>query len=161
MNSQETIDHAKAEFLRAEELLLKSLATTPEERINWSPAPTARTPIEQVAHSAQSLESICGFMNGHAFSIETTGEADDFFREYEKQFTTREAVVAVWKKNSAAYLQFLDALTPEALATLIQLPFGMGQAPLKEALAFPPLHTKWHASQIDYIQTIYGDRIWH
>lgn len=43
---EDTISQAKAEFVRAKDQVIRALATTPDDRIHWSPAPTARTPIQ-------------------------------------------------------------------------------------------------------------------
>ena len=160
-NEQETIERAKTDFLRAKQLLCDALETTPDDRVNWSPSATSRTPIQLVAHAASALEHIREMLNGHTFAIPTTAEADKFFRESEQQFRTREQVLLLLEENSTAYLQFLDTLTPEALGTSVEMPFGLGKAPMSAALSAAIDHTKWHASQIDYIQTIYGDRVWH
>ncbi|MBI1730437.1 DinB family protein [Candidatus Acetothermia bacterium] len=158
---QETIDQAKANFLQAKESIKHALATTPDDRINWSPSPTARTPIEQVAHSAWAIKSIHDMLDGRPLQTKETAEADRDFREWEKQFRTREQVLSLLDQNGAAYLKWLDALTPERLATQVKAPFGLGSVPMSLALTFVPYQIRVHAHQIDYIQTIYGDRDWH
>lgn len=161
MNTQqETIERAKTDFARAKNQLLTALSSTPDDRINWSPSATARTPLQQVAHAAWAIASIHEMLNGRTFQASSTAEADKSFRAWEEQFTARESVLELLEANSAAYEQFLEALTPEALNATIELPLGSGRACLAEALTFAPNHTKWHTAQIEYIQTIYGDRIW-
>ena len=73
---QDTLNQTKAEFLRAKERLCHTLATTPDERINWSPSPTARTPIQQVAHCAQSISGIQGMLAGKPFPYAGIAEFD-------------------------------------------------------------------------------------
>lgn len=159
--TQDTINQAKDEFLQVKERLTVIFAETPEDRVNWSPSETARTPAHIVAHAAGAIQNLHGMMQGHAFGLGTSAEADAGFREWEQQFTTREQVTELLEDISSSYVAFLDSLTPESLETLIPLPFGMGQAPLGIALAFPPMHTRGHIAQIEYIQTIYGDYDWH
>jgi hypothetical protein len=159
--TQDTINQAKGEFLQAKERLTIALATTPDDRVNWSPSETARTPIQIVAHAAGALKNIHGMMVGQPFEVGSTTEADAGFREWERQFTTREQVLELLEENSDAYVAFLESLTPEQLETPMQLPFGMGHAPIGIGLSFPPGHTRVHTAQIEYIQTIYGDHDWH
>src|SRR5207253_4309919 len=64
INMEDVISQAKADFLRAKQLISRALATTPDDRINWSPSPSARTPIQQVAHAARAVNSINGFLDG-------------------------------------------------------------------------------------------------
>jgi len=158
---QETIERAKAEFLRVKEMMIQALAATPDDRINWLPAPTARTPIQQVAHAAAAVKNVHEILNSRPFQITNTAEADKSFREWEKQFTTRESVLQMFEENCAEYSAWLDALTPEALNATVELPFGSGFAPVSAALSFAPNHTTWHTAQIHYMQTIYGDLDWH
>ena len=161
MNSIESVAKARTEFLHAKQQLCSAFETTPDERLNWSPSDTSRTPIQIVAHAAAAIENVHGILDGRPFPIKSTAEADAFFRQSEKQFTTRAQVLRLLETNSAAYLRFLDALTPQSLQTTVEMPFGLGATPMTAALDAAANHTKWHAAQIDYIQTIYGDHIWH
>ena len=158
---EDNVSQAKAEYIRAKEQLVRALATTPDSRINWSPSETSRTPIQLVAHAASAVKSIHGMLDGRPFAIEDTAEADRAFRNEERQFRTREEVLGLLEQHSAAYVAFLDGLTPERLAKTIKLPFGLGSAPLAVGLTFAADHTRGHTAQIDYIQTIYADHDWH
>lgn len=156
-----TIQQAKDNFLQSKARLLQALNNTPDDKLNWSPTPTARTPIEIVIHSADALKNIHDMLDGRPFQISNTAEADKHFRESEKRISTREEVVELFEKNSTAYVAWLDALTPERLNDPITFPFGLGAGTVGIGLQFPALHTSSHTPQIEYIQTIYGDRDWH
>lgn len=158
---QEVIEHARTNFLQSKGLLFHALSTTPDDRLNWSPSPTARTPIQQAAHAAESLKGILEVLNGRTLPFQNTTEADKSFRERERQFTAREPVLGLLEENSAEYVQWLEALTPQDLNSTVELSFGLGTKCLTEALSFAPSHLGWHAAQINYIQTTYGDRDWH
>lgn len=157
----EFIESAKAEFLQAKEGMVKALATTPDDRINWAPAPTARTPVQQVAHSAASIGHITGMLSGTHFAPQTPEEADKGFREWEQQFSTREEVLELLNQKSDAFLAWLDSVTSEQLETTVRLPFNLGIAPIRAVITAPALHTRFHAAQMEYTQTIYGDQDWH
>jgi len=155
----EVKDQAKAEFARAHDRLKMLLAKTPDDRINWAPSATCRTPIQQVAHSAIAIEGIQGMLSGKPFPYEKLSDMDASIRASEKEFTTREQALNLLEKNSATYLAWLDTVTDEQLSTRIETP--MGQLPLAFAITFPAFHTRGHAAQIEYIQTIYGDHDWY
>lgn len=157
----EMIERTKNDFLQAKATLERALATTPDDRINWSPAPTARTPIQLVAHAAWSLGSMHEMLQGRTYAVPTTEQADKEFREWEGHFSTREKVLSLLEKNSAEFLSWLESLDPKELQTVITFPFGMGEAPMSVALPFMAVHVNWHAAQLAYLQTIYGDRDWH
>jgi hypothetical protein len=153
------IPEAKAEFIRAKERMVRALATTPDDKINWSPGSCARTPLQQVAHGAMSIPGIQGMLDGKPFPYADIAEADAAWRAAEKEITTREQVLGLLEQHSAEYLVWLDTLTSEQLASTLQLPFG--SFPMAAAITFPADHLRNHASQMDYIQTVYGDQDWH
>jgi hypothetical protein len=158
-NMDTIITEAKAEFVRAKDRIIRALATTPDDKINWSPAPTARTPVQQVAHSAMSISGIQGMLVGKPFGYANVAELDTALRKAEKEFTSRDQVVALLEQESATYLAWLDTLTPEQVASTVQLPFG--PFPMAAAITFPADHIRNHAAQIDYLQTIWGDHDWY
>jgi len=143
------------------ELLAHALATTPDDRLNWAPSATARTPIQLVAHSASAVKAIHSMLAGNTVEFGNPVEADRGFREWERRFDTREQVLRLLEESSAAYIAWLDTLTPDHLQDTATLPFGLGTAPVAIGLTFAPNHLLVHKAQIDYIQTIYGDHDWH
>lgn len=155
------IRSAKADFLQAKRRLLALLKATPDDRINWAPSDTARTPLHLVAHSAAAIASIHAMLDGRPFEIDTNDVADGEFRKWEQGFTNREDAVQLLESNSRAYVAWLDALTLEGLSAPIQLPFGLGESTVGAALGAAAMHTLAHAAQLEYIQTIYGDQVWH
>ncbi len=157
----EALEKTKGDFLRAKAGIERALATTPDDRINWSPSPSARTPVQQVAHVAWAVKSMHGMLMGQPYSIPTPEQADREFMEWDRQFTTREAALAELEKNSAAFLSWLEGVQEADLNRVITFPFGMGEAPMSFVLPFMSAHIDWHAAQMAYMQTIYGDRDWH
>ena len=161
MSFEQTIESTKGNFLHAKASLLKALNTTSDDRLNWSPSPTARTPIEIAAHAAGGVKDIFETLDGRTFAAGTPEEAEVGFREWEAGFKSREQVAELLEKNADEFVGWLEALTPERLETMVTMPFGMGQVPLALAITFITMHTRYHIAQIDYVQTIYGDRDWH
>ena len=158
--AQDTIDQAKAAYLQAKTSLCSTFAHTPDERLNWSPSPTARTPIQIVAHAAMAVQNIHQWMSGTPFHHKTTADADAAFRASEQKFHSREQVLGFLDDVSANYLAWLDELTPEHLESKVELPFGLGSTPLENGLDAAPNHTRGHIAQLEYIHTIYGDHDW-
>lgn len=154
-----TVQEAKAEFGRAKDRIAKTLATTPDDKINWSPSPTCRTPIHQVAHAAMSIKGMQDWFSGTPFPFADVNEMDSFLRSKEKEFTTREQVNELLDQNTQGYYDWLDSLTPEALDSTLET--GFGSFPMRTAITWPADHTRGHAAQMEYIQTIYGDHDWH
>ena len=152
------VEEAKAEYGRAQVRLIKALERTKEDKLNWSPSSTARTPIQIAAHAAMGTSGISGMLKGEPFPFASMADMDAKLREMEKQYTTVDQVKALLETNSNAYLTWLDSLTDEQVASTAQLP--MGAFPMAGAITFAADHIRGHVSQIEYIQTIYGDHDW-
>jgi hypothetical protein len=157
----EAIQQCRSGFLQAKDQLLSIFAEVPDDRINWSPAATARTPVELVAHAACAVEKMHDMMDGRTFAEPTSAVADVYFREMESGFKTREEVTDLLTKNSDAFIAWLGALPAERVNDEITFPFGLGKGTMGGALPFMADHIRWHAAQLEYLQTAYGDRNWH
>ena len=154
-----TVEAAKAEFTRAKGRVAKALATTPEDKTNWSPSATSRSPLDEVAHCAMSIKGMQGWLAGEPFPFDSMAELDAFSRAKEKEFTSREQALALLEENSNGYLAWLDGLTDKQIAATFDTP--MGSFPMSMAITFCADHLRSHAAQMDYIQTIYGDHDMH
>ena len=154
------IESTIAGLTQAKDQLIRVLDNTPDDRINWSPAPTARTAIQIVAHSAFSLGFQSDMLNGTPYPAPTMAEADAEFWAMEREFTSRDKVLGLLETNFQKMVTTLKNLDPNNLDIMVKLPFGMGEAPMHYMLVFPALHTRTHTAQLEYLQTIYGDRKW-
>jgi uncharacterized damage-inducible protein DinB len=155
--SSQVVERAKGAFLNAKHGLLRALETTPDDRLNWRPSETARSPLHVAGHAAFAIDSMLGNMTGNTFPLETTDLAETYFRDLEQAFTSRGQVTELLESNSKKYLDWLDQLDDPQLESMFVLPFGMGSAKTADGLDFMALHLMWHTAQIQYIQTIYGD----
>lgn len=158
---KERIEQVKADFLQAKGGILHALAHTPDDRLTWSPSPSARSPLHQVVHAAQSIGHMHGFLDGRPFEVPNTAEADRGFREFEQSIKDRQSAIDLLERSSAAFVAWLDGLDEARFNRSVPTPFGMGEVPVHIGIGFPAMHTRWHHAQIEYIQTIYGDQDWH
>jgi hypothetical protein len=154
----EAVEQAKAEYNRVSSRITKNLKATPADKLNWSPSETARTPIQLVAHTAMATEGIGGMLKGKPMPQMSIEEMDKGMRAAEKEFATVEQALGLLESTGAAYFAWLDTLTDEELAAIVELPFG--KMPLAMAITIPADHARQHASQLEYVQTIYGDHEW-
>lgn len=156
---EDIISQAKAELGRAKDRMAFMLAHTPDDKLNWSPSPTARTPLQVAAHAAAANGYIRDLIAGKPFPFATLAEADAAGREHEKQYATREQVLALLEQTTADYSAWLDTLTPEQVGGMVTLPFAT--LPMAVAITLPADHLRGHTAQINYIQTCYGDFDWY
>lgn len=152
-------EHAKSELRRTNARMKQLLESTPDNKLTWKPSPSSRSPIEIVGHAASSIKGIQSMLEGNPFPFASTAELDAFCLEQEKTFTSREQVLELLEANTAAFEAWLDSLTPEQLAAKVHGPFGEQEVAV--GAIFPAMHAIGHCGQLEYIQTIYGDRDWH
>jgi len=154
-------ESTQAELTRTVGRMLQLLAATPDDRLNWQPVPQARSIVQIVAHSAGSLGNILMQLRGTPFPVPTSAEANGHFLAHDAEFQERGQVQEYLEAKLVEYVQFLETLEPEDLGRMVPLPFGLGEAPLGYMMTMGNLHTMGHIAQIEYIQTLYGDRDWH
>lgn len=154
------VESAIAELTSLDERLKRTVDKTPSERINWSPAPSARSPLHLVAHCANSLEFIGKMFLGIPYATATTSEADLEFLEMESKIDSLDEAMALWDAKVAEHIAVLKGLTKDQLDGQVRLPFNLGEAPLAAIVNVGSTHTREHLAQLDYIQTMYGDRQW-
>jgi hypothetical protein len=155
-----TPTEAAAELDQVRGLFLRALDKTPDDRLTWSPSPSSRTPLQLAAHSAYSLGFIKTMLESHPYATPTMEQADAEFMEMDSGVETREQAVALLNQNAEALIAYLNSVQPSELDRMVMLPFGLGQAPLGNMLGVGSMHTRSHLAQLEYLQTIYGDRSW-
>ena len=158
MNSQIEAAANEMELLKAQ--FLRALVNTPDDRLNWSPAPLARTPLQLMAHSSYSLGFIQTMFAGSPYPVPTMAEADAGFMEMDAKIDSREEAIALFESKVEAMVTYLRGLTTEDLDRQIEMPFKLGQAPLRAIIGVGAMHTRSHLAQLEYVQTCYGDRVW-
>jgi hypothetical protein len=146
------------QFDRAYDGLLRALEATPDDRLNWSPSPTSRTPIHIVVHCANAIGNMQSMMMGAPWPSMTIPEMDQSFRDHEANFHDRAEVIELFKEKSKTFLDWIAGLSDEDLEKIWHSPFG--DYPISFCIQFPALHTQTHVAQLQYIQTIYGDMAW-
>ena len=158
---QALIDQFKGEFNQAIAGLKHGLATTPDDRLDWAPSPTARTPLQIAAHIAIGGKDMLGNLTGKTFPIPTPEEAERYHRQRDGHPRSKSEVFLLLDDFTVEYSKWLDQLDESLLDSLMDLPFNMGQVPVRFGISMMPFHVQWHTAQIHYIQTIYGDHDWH
>ena len=156
MDHSEMIAGIKQDTEQAKARLLKTFEFVPEDKLTWAPSDTCRNPLWIVAHCGVSNDAFAAILRGEQLPV-PSDKAEQAKRIWEggKDVRTREAAIALVEQNTARVLQALDRVTPEMAASNPPSPFG--PVPFTFWMQLPADHMDGHASQIDYIQTIWGD----
>lgn len=100
-----------------------------------------------------------GLLQAKPFSYRSTAELDAALRSAEKEYTTRAQALGLLEATTAEYLAWLDTLTPAQLASTEDTFFGPME--IASAITLPADHLRAHSVQLDYLQTTWGDTVWH
>lgn len=152
----ELIAKAKADLEKGKSRMLNTFQHVPDDKLNYSPGGAAKTPLQLVGHCGFSGMFLSEWIAGRA----QPNPADHDRAGAENSVQTREAAVAVIEESVQKIQAVLDSLTEANLSEDRPAPFG-GPFTVRDLMFLPALHLFSHASQIDYLQTIWGDTDWH
>lgn len=146
---------------RALEDTLRAAAALPADRLDWQPAPTSRSALNQLQEIAVSAEWFLPLLEGGqlpAFDDHARREA----ARLKASLDTLDAC-RVYARDSTARLCHAIAHFPdERLDDEISLPFGGGMMmTMADVLGLHAWNLTYHLGQINYIQTLLGDREMH
>ena len=154
------IEMSKRVTAMGKDRLLKTLSFVSDDKLTWSPEPTSKCALRIAAH--------CGISNRMFVAIiKRTPFPEDFSmadalaqgKLDEEKIETREQAIALIESSTAAVIEALEAVSPEDVHSDVVTP--VFTAPLMFFMNLPGRHMDNHASQIDYIQTCWGDLEWH
>ena len=146
----------KQNAVRGTERFLKSLSFVPDDKLNWSPTPTAKTALRIAAHTAVVAGLFAEVIRSGKFPTVDAAQLFGPLKAAEDAIAAREEAIALLRKNTDEVVAALDAATPELIASTLETPFGFS-APMAFFMNVPGEHAASHAAQIDYLQTCWGD----
>jgi hypothetical protein len=154
--TQAVIDQCKQRLESCTNRFLATFSHVPDDRLNWSPSETAKTPLQMAAHAALSNFAFAMFIKMEPL---TNMPGPEERKKRESEIDSREKLQAVLAESTKAALAAMDTVTDETIGMDVPSPFFT--APMPFWMDLPSRHIDNHAAQIDYIQTIYGDMEWH
>ncbi len=150
----------KESALRGMELFLKSFSFVPDDKLDWTPSPTANSAIRIAAHTAVCAGTFAKMIRDR--KLPSGDEIPEFLARTdaaEKALTSRIEIENVFRKNTDEVVAALDTLTPEAIGT--SLDSSLWFMSMTFLMQLPGMHALSHAAQIDYLQTCWGDQDVH
>ena len=121
-----------------------NLGLIPEEKLDWKPAPTAKSALEIANHIGGYILSMTPVLGGQEWRWPEFAPA-----------TSREEAQSLLTTAAEEYVAALRRVSPDLLRQVVQVPAGA--FPLARAAAFPVVDLIHHRGQIIYIQTLLGD----
>lgn len=146
-----------SETLRATDSLFEAARKVPADKLEWSPLDSGRTVLDQVQECAQS--PTWGMSVVKAGKFEWTPEMMQKVMEERKQWTTIDQCESVCKQNVDELVSFINSVPDEDLEKTIEIPFGKNPNwKVADILHLHAWNATYHTGQINFIQTLYGDK---
>lgn len=140
------------------EFFLRNFAHVPDDKLDWTPVPSAKSALRVAAHTALYAGRFAEMVN--ARSTPKPDNLEEWIAKNEAEeiaIRSREEVERVFREGTAAFVAALDGLSDEEIES--ELPTGHGGTfPMKHLMGLAGWHATLHAGQIDYLQTCWDDQ---
>lgn len=151
---EDYIAMCKERATEAMDYFLRVLSFVPAEKLTWSPAPTAKSALEIAAHCAGYSGAFAWIIRAGKFPC----SVDEFRATVHaaiESIATLEEAETMLRQGIADSIAALDSVKPEQVGSTVDSP--QGRTPFNFFLTLPAAHLEGHVSQIDYLQTCWGD----
>ena len=153
---KDTVAECQARATASADRLRKTLSFVPDNKLKWSPSKTARTPLAIVAHCCLTNKMFAKVIGGEEISpMPKHEEIRALSQKFEATIRNRAEAVRQFKASYKGVVAALGTMTAKRFTTSPNSPFGA--IPMALWIKLPRMHMDNHASQIDYLQTIWGD----
>lgn len=149
------ITQCKNRATSAMDMFLRNLSHVPEEKLTWSPSPTAKSALQIAAHVAGYSGGFASVIRAGAFP----SNVDDFLGPINAaidQIQSVQQAEDVLRQGIADTLAALDTVQTDQIGSSLETPIGT--TPFLFFMTIPSVHLVLHTGQIDYLQTCWGDQ---
>ena len=143
------------------EHFLKVFSFVPDDKLTWTPTPTAKSAIQIAAHTALYAGIFAGMIKDR--KLPPSDNLTEWLAQRnaaEAAVTSRTEIESIFRKGTEEVLAALDSLTPEAIETSLDSGLGWSM-PMTFLMNLPGIHAVGHTGQIDYLQTCWDDQEVH
>lgn len=158
---EDFVTSCKQSAVKSMEQFFKVFSFVPDDRLDWSPCPTAKSAMRIAAHTAVTAGNFAQMIrdrklpNGEEIPalVARTNAAMD-------RIATRAEMERVFRANTAEVVAALDTVTPEVAELSLDSSQGWFM-PMTALMRLPTTHAVGHTYQIDYLQTCWDDQEVH
>lgn len=154
-----TVSDVAAESTRGvAQNMIRIVESTPAEKQTWKPLDEGRPVLNQLVECAG-----LNFIAAQALRERAMPALDPERRkQFEAENNTIEKALAAFKASVETLTPAIAAFPAEHLEETLTLPFGGGWTlTFAQFLLLPGQHICYHNGQMNYIQTLYGDKEMH
>lgn len=155
MNS--LVESCKEGAVQGMEMFLRNFSHVPDDRLTWTPTPTAKSAIRIAAHTALYAGRFARMMNDR--SVPRIEHLEEWLAERnaeEVAITDRVEMERIFRSGTVKVTAALDSLSPEEFGLTLDSGVGFSM-PMTWLMKLPGWHATVHLGQIDYLQTCWGN----
>lgn len=152
------IESAKQSAVSNMELFLRNFSHVPEDKLDWTPTPTAKSALRIAAHTALYASRFAAMIRDRKLPV--VEDVDAWLAglaEEEAAITTRDEVERLFRAGTAEVLAALDGLSPDEIHGSLDSGQRWSMS-MKQLIDLPGWHAAVHVGQIDFLQTCWGDQ---
>lgn len=141
--------------------LFRSVKSMPPDKLTWRPLGEGRSALDILQECAQGAKSLSMLLSDNMEMPDDEKMAA--WQEEREAWTSVEDCEKAYEENIQTSLRVIRETPDERLDQMIPHPYGKSgeKWSVAEALLSIYWHYTYHLGQIDYIQTLYGDRSVH
>lgn len=158
MSAMDFVELSKQRAVSGMEFFLRNFKHVPDDKLDWSPTPTAKSPLRVAAHTALYAGRFAAMIRSRA--LPQPDNIDAWVAKNvaeEVAVSSREEMEQVFRKGTDEVVAALDTLTPDEVEMTISSGENFSMT-MKQLMGLPGWHATLHAGQIDYLQTCWDDQ---
>ena len=158
MNYQDAVESAKQRAVSGMDMFLRNFSYIPDDRLNWTPTPSAKSPLRVAAHTALYASRFAKMIRDR--QLPQPENLEEWLAQRnakEVAVASREEMIQIFQAGTQEVLEVLDSLTEADVE--MNLESGQGWSiPMRQLMVIPGWHATLHTGQIDYLQTCWDDQ---
>lgn len=152
------IEVNKQSAITGMEIFLRNFSHVPDDRLNWTPTPTAKSALRIAAHTALYARRFARMIATR--EIPGADNLTEWLAQREAEenaVTRREEIERIFREGTAEVLTALDGLTAVDITSTLDSGRGWTM-PMTFLMGLPGWHATLHTGQIDFLQTCWDDQ---
>jgi len=146
---------------QAADKLVKNFEIMPADKQQWKPLDLGRSAFDQILECLVINQVGAQTFRDRAFPNIQGDQWGQVFGKAAAENDTPEKLIASFKQATADLVAAAKAFPEDQLDNTIVLPFDGSTRCWSEVIFFAYWNMTYHEGQINYIQTLYGDKEYH
>lgn len=150
-------DFLIAETERSVDAFFEAARNVPNDKLEWSPLDLGRSVLSQAQECAQSATWGPAVIRAGKFDFDQEKMAT--IKSERESWTTLDECESKCRENTASLIELIRNTSDADLEKTIVIPFGKNHDwKIADILNLHVWNLHYHTGQVNYIQTLYGDK---